>query len=153
MASYAAADDRTILAGIADIPRLHSTGPIDGCAKVQRGLINSGGFMLFTCEKLLPHYSISEHQSAFEQYKSVIRANGWTTKSISSEKAEFYKTDVFGCKTHLDVNIWRDRSMNEPRRASSDRNAHRQIVFKAKLYGSACDQHFAQAKHLARSYP
>ena len=151
--SPALANNGNILSGVADIPRISSTAPLDGCAKVQKGLINNGGFLLFTCEKLLPHLPISEHKTSFDEYKSILKANGWRTKSLGSEKAEFRRTDAFGCETHLDMTLWKDRSMNEPRRPASDRNAHRQIVFMARFYGSACDIHYAQAQSLARGYP
>ncbi len=147
------ANNGLILEGIADIPRLQATGPVDGCAKVQKGLINNGGFLLFTCEKLLPYMPITEHASTFDDYKYVLKQAGWRPKSDDDAKAQFTKTDAFGCEAHLDMTLWTDRSMNEPRRSAADRDAHRQIVFMAKFFGSNCNIHYPTAQALADARP
>ncbi len=153
LASPALADNGRILEGVVDIPRLSATGPVDGCAKIQKGLINNGGFLLFTCEKLLPYFPITDHASTFAQYKNVLTQNGWRAKASSGDKAQFERTDATGCKAHLDMTLWKDRSMNEPKRASSDRDAHRQIVFMARFYGSACEHYYPTATALADARP
>ncbi len=146
----ALADSGKILEGIADIPRLSATGPVDGCAKITKGLINNGGFLLFTCEKLLPYLPISEHEASFRNYQSVLAGEGWRKKSAEGTKAKFTKTDSYGCVAHLEMTLWTDRSMNElPARLASDRDAHRQIVFTAKFYGAACERYYPVAQAMA----
>ncbi|NNE58204.1 MAG: hypothetical protein HKN36_08870 [Hellea sp.] len=149
-ASSAQADDGTIFEGIADIPRISTTGPVDGCSTVTKGLINNGGFLLFTCEKLLPYHPISAHAASFANYQSVLRQNGWTRKGGDKKNAKYVRTDSTGCETQLEMTLWTDRSMNEfPARPASDRNAHRQIVFKAKFFGVACDHYYPLAQAMA----
>jgi len=144
------ADNGTIMEGLVDIPRLAETGPVDGCAKINKGLVNSGGLLVFTCEKLLPYLPISEHVSSFGRYQSILQANGWRRKSGNDKTARFFKTDAHGCRTRLDVMLWTDRSMNEiPKRPASDRDAHRQIVFKAKFSGASCERYYAIADNMA----
>jgi len=141
-----------IFEGIADIPRLDATGPVDGCTKVTKGLINNGGFLLFTCEKLLPYFPISEHEVSFANYQAVLKAEGWRQTGGTDNKAKFTRTDAYGCQTHLEVTLWTDRSMNEyPARPAFDRDAHRQIVFTAKFYGDACDHYYVLADAMAAS--
>lgn len=153
MASSASADSGQILEGILDVPRLSQTAPIDGCAKVQKGLINNGGFLLFTCEKLRPEFPITQHQSTFLQYQALIRQSGWQAKSRNLNQVKYTRTDAFGCEAHLDMTLWKDRSMNEPRRAASDREAHRQILFMARFYGPACERYYSTAQALATARP
>ena len=153
LAPTAFANSGTILQGVLDVPRSVHTAPTDGCAKVQKGLINSGGFLLFTCEKLRPELPISLHETAFRDYQSALRRDGWQSKSNGAEKAEYKKVDAFGCETHLDMTLWKDRSMNEPKRAATDREAHRQIVFMARFYGPACERHYPTAQALADARP
>jgi len=139
-----------ILEGLADIPRLAETAPLDGCAKVTKGLIHSGGFLVFTCEKLLPYLPISEHEVSFNQYQTLLAANGWRKTGQVGNAAKFRKTDDTGCETRLEVTLWTDRSMNEfPARPAHERDSHRQIVFKAKYLGAACERYYARAETLA----
>lgn len=146
----AQADNGKIMEGLVDIPRLAATGPLDGCAKINKGLVNSGGLLVFTCEKLLPYLPISEHAASFSKYQSILQANGWQRKSGNQKTARFFKTDAYGCQTRLDVMLWTDRSMNEmPKRPSTDREAHRQIVFKAKFSGAACERYYDIATAMA----
>lgn len=146
----ALADNGIIMEGLVDIPRLAETGPVDGCAKISKGLIHSGGLLVFTCEKLLPYHPISEHASSFTRYQSILQSQGWQRKSGSDKTARFFKTDAFGCHTRLDVTLWTDRSMNEfPKRPASDRDAHRQIVFKAKFSGASCERYYDIASAMA----
>lgn len=149
-AMSAQADNGKILEGLVDIPRLAATGPVDGCAKVNKGLVNTGGFLVFTCEKLLPYLPISEHAASFDNYQNILIATGWKLQSGKAKSAKFIRTDSFGCKTRLEISLWTDRSMNEiPKRPSSDREAHRQIVFKAKFSGDACERYYTVANSLA----
>jgi len=149
-ANSAQAGNGTIFEGIADIPRLSETGPVDGCSKTTKGLINSGGFLLFTCEKLLPLHPISEHETSFANYQGILKQNGWTRKGGDRKNAKFVRTDSTGCETQLEMTLWTDRSMNEfPARPASDRDAHRQIVFKAKFFGTACDHYYPLAQAMA----
>jgi len=141
------AGDGQILEGLVDIPRLAATAPIDGCAKVSKGLIHSGGFLVFTCEKLLPYHPISKHEASFREYQTILASNGWRKTGQAGNAAKFRKTDNIGCETRLEVTLWTDRSMNEfPVRPASDRDAHRQIVFKAWFRGDACDVHYETAE-------
>lgn len=150
ISSTAQADNGKIMEGLVDIPRLAETAPLDGCSKVNKGLVNSGGLLVFTCEKLLPYLPISEHAASFSKYQSILQADGWRRKSGNQKTARFFKTDAFGCHTRLDVMLWTDRSMNEtPKRASTDREAHRQIVFKAKFSGAACERYYDIATAMA----
>lgn len=108
--------------------------------------------MVFTCEKLLPYYDISEHAPTFRDYKKSFKENGWT--SVKSDepapkKFSYAKTDPFGCEVVVDIQLWEDRSMNEPGITASDRNAHRQIVFKAWMRDDACKVHYDTVVQLA----
>ncbi len=146
------ADSGTILEGLVDLPRLDATAPIDGCSKITKGLLHSGGFLVFTCEKLLPYFEISEHKTAFENYKSKFVSQGW--KPVRSEdpaphKVSYARIDMSGCRVIVDLELWQDRSMNESMMDLGDRNNHRQIVFKAWFKGKACDLHYPTAKRLA----
>lgn len=153
LATPAQANNGTILEGLVDIPRLAATGPVDGCGKVTKGLINSGGFLVFTCEKLLPYLPISEHEVSFANYQTVLAADGWKRRGGNKNTAKYVKTDAFGCRTQLEVTLWTDRSMNEfPARPATDRDAHRQIVFKAKFFGAACERYYAVAEAMANPY-
>lgn len=139
-----------ILDGILSLKRLPQTGPVDGCAKVQKGLIMQGGFMLFTCEKLLPQYTVSEHEPTYQKYNKALLNDGWKRDSGSTAKElKFVRTDASGCKANLSLRLWTDRSMNEPPRPAADRDAHRQIVFLAKYFGKACDRLYPIAESLA----
>lgn len=146
----AAAAGNIVLAGILDLKRQPQTAPIDGCQKVQKGLIMQGGFMLFTCEKLMPHIPISEHRPTFLRYRQSLLLDGWRqTPESDDTDIQFVRSDGFGCDAELTLRLWTDRSMNEPRRAASDRNAHRQIVFLTKFFGKACDRYYPIAEALA----
>lgn len=145
------ADNGRIFEGIVDIPRIESTAPMDGCAKVTKGLINNGGFLLFTCEKLVPYLPITEHEASFTKYQTILDSEGWQRTKKAFNKATYVKTDAFGCQAHLEMTLWKDRSMNElPAAPASKRDAHRQIVFMAKFYGSACDRYYPLAEAMAR---
>lgn len=146
----AAAAGNTILPGILNLKRQAYTAPIDGCQKVQKGLIMQGGFMLFTCEKLMPHYPISEHKPTFDRYRQSLLADGWRQQpGPSGKELQFTRSDGLGCSAELTLRLWTDRSMNEPRRPATDRNAHRQIVFMTKYFGRACDRYYPIAEALA----
>lgn len=150
MSFTAQADNGKIMEGLVDIPRLAATGPLDGCSKINKGLVNSGGLLVFTCEKLLPYLPISEHAASFSKYQSILQSEGWKRQNGNQNTARFLKTDVYGCETRLDLLLWTDRSMNEiPRRPASDRDAHRQIVFKAKFSGAACERYYDIATAMA----
>jgi len=152
LSSPAKADNGSILEGLVDIPRLQVTAPIDGCSKITKGLIHSGGFLVFTCEKLLPYFEISQHKQAFENYKSKFVSQGWTltgSEDPAPHKVSYARTDVTGCRVVVDMELWRDRSMNESMMDLGDRNNHRQIVFKAWFKGKACDLHYPTAERLA----
>ncbi len=143
-------EDDLILAGILDLKRLPETGPIDGCKKINKGLISSGGFMVFTCEKLLPHQPISKHKKAFKRYSSALLKDGWRRLPESTEgDRTFVRSDGLGCEANLNLRLWKDRSMNEPARPATQRNAHRQIVFMAKFYDEACERYYPIAEALA----
>lgn len=142
-----------IFEGLVGIERHHKTGPIDGCSKMQKGLINTGEFLLFTCEKLLPYYPIDDHASTFTDYKQTLQMSGWNIRSSDSDEGQrkwaFTKMDGRGCRVDLDMTLWTDRSMNEPSRPGSQRDAHRQIMFMTKFRGSACEGHYKTAESLA----
>jgi len=141
-----------ILPGLIDLPRHEFTGPVDGCAKTQKGLVMGGGFMLFTCEKLLPYREISDHKSTYQDYQTTFKNSGWSS-TLSEEpaknKTSFTRTDGLGCKVVVDMELWTDRSMNETMMDQGERNNHRQIVFKAWFRGDACETHYDQAELLS----
>jgi hypothetical protein len=141
-----------VLPGLANIPRHYDTAAYDGCQKVQKGLIMGGGFLVFTCEKLLPGISIKKHRTAFNAYKQTLMDAGWTVRADQKQtekKAMFKRMDMTGCEAELDISLWTDRSMNEPPRDALDRNNHRQIVFMARFYGDACEHYYPIAETLA----
>ena len=146
----AAAAGNLILPGILNLKRQPVTAPIDGCAKIQKGLIMQGGFMLFTCEKLMPHIDISQHKPAFLRYRKTLVSDGWKqTADSTATDIQMVRSDGLGCEAELTLRLWTDRSMNEPRRPAGDRNAHRQIVFMTKYFGKACDRYYPIAEALA----
>ncbi|NNE58205.1 MAG: hypothetical protein HKN36_08875 [Hellea sp.] len=139
-----------IMAGLLSLPREPATGAFDGCAKVQKGLIMGGGFMVFTCEKLKPGLPIAQHKQTFLRYKDALMKDGWRYLPESkNHELVFARNDGFGCNSELQLKLWTDRSMNESFRPASDRNAHRQIVFMAKFYGPRCERYFPIAEALA----
>jgi len=139
-----------ILAGLLSLPREPATGAFDGCAKIQKGLIMGGGFMVFTCEKLKPELPITQHKQSFLRYKDALMKDGWRYLPESkNNELVFARNDGFGCDSELQLKLWTDRSMNESFRPASDRNAHRQIVFMAKFYGPKCERYFPIAEALA----
>ena len=144
-----AAKGNLVMAGILSLKRLPETGPIDGCEKTQKGLIMQGGFMIFTCEKLLPDQPINRHEPAFQNYGRALLTDGWR-KLPESTKIEmiFTRNDGFGCKPELSLRLWTDRSMNEPSKPADTREAHRQIVFTTKFRGQACDRYYPIAEAL-----
>ncbi len=142
-----------IMPGLLDLPRHENTGPMDGCASIKKGLVMGGGFMLFTCEKLLPFYKISEHAKTYQAYQKTFSDEGWK-KTPSEEpgpnKTSFKRTDAYGCDIVVDVELWTDRSMNESSMNIGNRNNHRQIVFKAWFRGDACDLHYETAERMTK---
>ena len=131
----------TILPGVVDLPRSAETGAIDGCTKVHKGLTIAGGFMFFTCEKLLPGVAVSRQVEIATEYEQSLELRGWT-KSWNAKKKqnEFVQHDDFGCKMTVSVRPWTDRSMNEGRHRKGDREAFRQIVFQTNFAkGDACE--------------
>ena len=146
----AAAQGNLILAGVVNLKRLEETGPIDGCKKINKGLIMGGGFMLFTCEKLLPNHPISKHETVFKKYSAALLKDKWRKMPESIEgDIKFVRSDGLGCEANLNLRLWTDRSMNEPPRPASERNAHRQIVFMAKFYGKSCERYYPVVEALA----
>ena len=139
-----------ILPGVLNLPRGAETAPYDGCKKIQKGLIMGGGFMLFTCEKLLPGYPISQQERMYVRYGTEIMKEGWRRKPDSMRKhVKYVRDDGLGCEAHLDIRLFTDRSMNEPQRPASDRKSHRQIVFMAQFYGKPCERYYPVVKALA----
>jgi len=150
--SHSALAQGTIMGGLVDLPRSEKTAQIDGCTKTVKGLVMGGGFMLFTCEKLLPHYPIKEHMTAFNDYKKNFTDSGWTSERSAEpakNKVSFAQTDAQGCKKVVDMELWVDRSMNEPGMDMTKRDNHRQIVFKAWFRGPACESYYGLAEILA----
>jgi len=147
-----ASAQNAIMEGLVDLPRHEKTAQIDGCTKTIKGLVMGGGFMLFTCEKLLPFHPIADHMTAYKDYQKIFKDNGW--KSVPSDepgknKVSFTQTDGGGCKKVVDMEAWVDRSMGEPGMDMTKRDNHRQIVFKAWFRGSACESYYGLAEALA----
>ena len=128
-----------VMAGVLDIPRASETAAIDGCAKVHKGLTMGGGFLFFTCEKLLPGVDISRHTEVAQNYQDALAAKGWEMKFNDRKKVkEYISYDPYGCKMTVSVKPWTDRSMNEKRGTS--RADFRQIVFMTHFAkGQACE--------------
>lgn len=140
-----------IMPGLLDLPRHEYTGPLDGCTSTKKGLVMGGGFMLFTCEKLLPFYEISDHSVTYEAYQNIFEEEGWKetpSEEPAKNKVSFKRKDSFGCDVIVDMELWTDRSMNESNLNLGDRNSHRQIVFKAWFRGDICDIHYETAESL-----
>lgn len=145
-------DANLILGGILDLPRQAETAPIDGCARVQKGLKMDGGFLLIACEKLLPYHPVEQQEVAANAYVEDILKLGWTVDSSGEEsrKMKFTRRDDLGCRSRLSMMVWKDRSMNEPRRADMTRNDYRQIVFVTEFDGEGkCDHHYDTVKAIA----
>lgn len=141
-----------IMPSLMDLPRHDYTAPIDGCSSTKKGLVMGGGFMLFTCEKLLPFYDISEHAKTYEAYQNIFKENGWSetpSEEPGRNKISFKRQDALGCKMTVDMELWTDRSMNESSMNLGERNNHRQIVFKAWFRGDACEVHYDTAELIA----
>lgn len=144
-----------ILSGILDLPRQRETGPIDGCAKIYKGLTSGDGFMIFTCEKLLPEYPIKTHYTAMKGYRTELRKAGWTRVADASDTKDqlsYAKIDKLGCRQELRVSLWADRSMNEGQAAGSQREAYRQILFLSRFSGKACQAYYPVVEALARPH-
>ena len=112
----------------------------------------SGGFMLFTCEKLLPHIDISRQAEAFEAYHASLKTMGWDSvksKDPAENKLSFSRMDALGCNMTVDMELWADRSMNEANIGEMQRSDHRQIAFKAWFRGDACESYYSQTQALA----
>ena len=141
-----------ILAGILDLPRLRETGPVDGCAKVNKGLLNDGGFMVFTCEKLLAQYPIKHQYVAMDRYKGELLKAGWRHAKAEDSRADnqsFRRRDSYGCNQTLRLTLWSDRAMNEPPAPVHARDKFRQIVFLTRFNGSACERYYPIVQALA----
>jgi|GEM_PF-1957050 len=136
----------TILKGVLDLPRAPETAAIDGCAQVHKGLTMAGGFLFFTCEKLLPGIDISRQADVTRQYAEALTLRGWKRQYNSQKKQdEFISHDSYGCKMTVSVKPWTDRSMNEPR--GSRRDDFRQIVFMTHFAkGDACEPAYQSFK-------
>lgn len=136
----------TILEGIIDLPRLKTTGPIDGCSTVQEGIMKSGGFLLFTCEKLRYGQPIEEQEKAFDHYQDVLAERGWEARPLKNkskvEKAYFVRAEDDGCETHLELALWKDRTLNERGHDKANRKAFRQIMFMARFPHEACKRYY-----------
>ena len=144
--------DNIVLSGVLDLPRQIETAPIDGCAKPQKGLKMDRGFLLIACEKLLPYHPISKHDSVADLYVDDLIKAGWTVDVAKQEanKKKFVRNDALGCRSKLSMMVWKDRSMNEPRRPDMTRNDYRQIVFVTEFEGEGrCDHHYDTVKYLA----
>ena len=140
-----------VLPKLLPLERSELTDNIDGCAKVQKGLLNTEGFMVFTCEKLLSWYDISSHDIAFAEYKKAAEFDDWSydpSKVNTDTKSTFMKIDNLGCERNLEIMQWTDRSMNEtyPKDA---RDSHRQIIFIQRFYGPACEPYYDVVVDLA----
>ncbi|GEM_PF-6839992 len=148
----ASASAGVILKGILDLPRLPETGPIDGCGMIQKGLTNGGGFMVFTCEKLLPYYPIDQHNIAAGRYHDSLISAGWNIKgnrSKTENTTEFVNLDRYGCERSVKMMVWTDRAMNETPMPNARREAFRQIVFLTQFKGAACEPYYETVKSLA----
>ena len=144
--------DNTVLSGVLDLPRQIETAPIDGCAKPQKGLRLDGGFLLIACEKLLPYHPIAKHGIVADHYADDLMKSGWTVDVSKQEgdETKFVRNDALGCRSELSMMVWKDRSMNEPRRPDMTRDDHRQIVFITEFEGEGrCDHHYERVKALA----
>lgn len=145
----------TILRGLVDLPRLKKTGPIDGCSTAQKGVIKSGGFLLFTCEKLRYGHPIEEQKAAFEHYHQALLGQGWEKNPIKKDagkvrKFQLIRSEADGCETHLEMALWADRSLNERGHDRSNRNAFRQIMFMVRFYDEACQRYYPAVEQLVR---
>ncbi len=143
-----------ILPEVLNLPRLPETGPIDGCAKIHKGLTESGGFFVFTCEKLRPNISIAQHEIITHRYRVLLRQAGW--KSVPTDKPKttrHVQTDTQGCKRSVEVTIWDDRVMGERVKNRKNRNGFRQIVFLTAFDGKACEPYYKIVKILSDAKP
>lgn len=136
----------TILKGVLDLPRNPETAAIDGCAKVHKGLTMGGGFLFFTCEKLLPGIDISQQAELTRRYTEALTLRGWNKQYNNRKKQdEYISHDGFGCKMTVSVKPWTDRNLNEPR--GKRRDDFRQIVFMTHFAkGDACEPAYQQFK-------
>lgn len=140
-----------ILPEVLNLPRLPETGPIGGCSKIHKGHTESGGFFVFTCEKLRPEISIAQHEIIAHRYRVLLREAGWVrVESVKPKTTTHKKTGKKGCKLTVNVTIWDDRVMGEPVIDRSDRNTYRQIVFLTSFKGKSCEPYYATIKTLAQ---
>ena len=147
----AQSSDNIVLSGVLDLPRQIETAPVDGCATPQKGLRLDGGFLLIACEKLLPYHPISKHDIIADNYADDLIKAGWTVDVSAPDKGEtkFVRNDGLGCRSELSMMVWKDRSMNEPRRPDMTRDDYRQIVFITEFDGEGrCDHHYDRVKAL-----
>lgn len=140
-----------ILPEVLNLPRLPETGPLGGCATIHKGHTESGGFFVFTCEKLRPKVSIAQHEIIAHRYRVLLREAGWK-KSVSDKlkTTSHNKTDAKGCRLSVDVTVWDDRVMGEPVLNREDRDSYRQIVFLTSFQGKPCEPYYETVKTLSR---
>ena len=141
-----------VLPKLLALSRHEMTDNIDGCESVQKGLLNNEGFMVFTCEKLLPWHDISQQTTVFEDYKRAASFNGWTIDSDQPQtelRTAFKRTDNLGCNRRLEIMQWTDRSMNETYPTDA-RDSHRQIIFIQRFNGEACEPYYDVVVDLAQ---
>ena len=148
-------EDNIILPGVLDLPRQIETAQVDGCTKPHKGHRLDGGFLLIACEKLLPPHPIDKHDSVADHYADDLIKAGWTFDvedpegEQEADEIKFVRNDASGCRIELSMMVWKDRSMNERRRADMTRDDYRQIVFITEFEGEGrCDHHYDTVKAL-----
>lgn len=140
-----------ILPEVLNLPRLPETGPLDGCAKIHKGLTESGGFFVFTCEKLRPNVPIDQHGVLAHRYRVLLRDAGWKkapTLKTNTTKHDF--RDASGCRKSVEVTVWDDRLMGEPVLNRNDRSTFRQIVFLTTFSGRSCKPYYEIIQTLSK---
>lgn len=138
--------------GLTNIERQTETGRTDGCAKIQKGLTLSGGFLLIACEKLKSELPIGLQDIAARKYMAHMETLGWKKDPSHKKKGEtkYLKTDATGCNRTMSVGVWTDRALNEPRLPGLTRRDYRQIVFIMGFDGKTCEHHYEGVKQAAR---
>ncbi len=138
--------------GLTNIERQNETSRTDGCAKIQKGLTLSGGFLLIACEKLKSELPIGLQDIAARKYMAHMETLGWKKDPSHKKKGEtkYLKTDATGCNRTMSVGVWTDRALNEPRLPGLTRRDYRQIVFIMGFDGKTCEHHYEGVKQAAR---